>query len=364
MAETNAALIAAGASLVVALVSAVAAYRAQSRTLANQSELQRYQKDLKRLQAELDERKAERDARRDYEYEALKRLYAECSPLVFALTEQSTSLRDRIWSLAQAASAGNLDQGQDSWLTSERPRYYRLSTEYRLVAPIATFKLLQRRLTQLDLSLDPSMRLIYLLARQASRILSDDFALANCEGFVLPYDPHAADAEQRATTEPAAYVQQGVPSGILDIAAEALLIHDKDAPTRVASYMEFEHARRDPTTQIGRAFARIEYLVCDFHPRERPVLWRVLLTIASLHRAIGMAADREQLELSRPSAQALLFLPESELPVLDWRSNKASNEPQIVAGHEAVNAYLLRALKQPVEACLDSLFARQGRRDK
>lgn len=361
--STTTALIAAGASLVVALISAVAAHRAQSRTLANQTELQRYQKDLKRLETELAERKAERDARRDYEYDALKRLYAECSPLVFALTEQAASLRDRIWSLAQAASAGDIGQGQDSWLTSERPRYYRLSTEYRIVAPLATFKLLQRRLTQLDLSLDPGMRLVYLLARQASRILSDDFALANREGYTLSYDPHSKDAAQRATVDPAVYTQQGIPSGILDNAVEALLVHETGSPARVASYMEFEKARRDKATAIGGAFARIEYLLVDFHPRDRPVLWRVLLAMASLHRAICLAADRDLLQLNPPSTQSLLLLPSSEVAVLDWRGKKDPSEvaSSVAAAHEAVNAYLLHTLQKPVDQCLGSLVAMRGR---
>jgi len=364
MADSTTALIAAAASLVVAGLSAVAAYKAQSRTLENQSELQRYQKDLKRLQAELDDRQAERDARRDYEYDALKRLYAECSPLVFTLAEQAASMRDRIFSLAQAASAGNLDRGPDSWLSAQRPRYYRFSTEYRLIAPLATVKLLQRRLTQLDLSLDPGMRLVHVLARQVARVVADEFALANSDRDALPYRPHAKEAGDRANDEPAVYWQQGIPSGILDNAAEALIVTDPGAAPRVASYMEFEHARADAQSVIGRAFARIEYLLADFHPRDRPVLWRLLLALSSLHRAIGIAADRHELELHRPSAESLLHLPQAELPMLDWRADKddGPDAAAIASAHSAVRSYLLNCLKKPVDQCLDALVDKPARR--
>lgn len=76
------ALIAAASALAVALVSWFASRSNQAKLLEHQAELQCYQGELKRLQAELDEKRAERDARRDYEYEARKRLYHECSPLL------------------------------------------------------------------------------------------------------------------------------------------------------------------------------------------------------------------------------------------------------------------------------------------
>jgi hypothetical protein len=359
MADSTTALIAAGTSLLVAMLSAVAAYKAQSRSIANQSELQRYQRDLKRLQAELDERRAERDARRDYEYDALKRLYAECSPLTFSLAEQGSSMRDRIRSLAQAAMGGDLGAGQSSWLSAGRLRYYRQSTEYRLVAPLATAKLLQRRLTQLDLSLDPGLRLVHLLARQLVRLVSDDFSLAGSKIDPLKYLPHAPDAEVRAGAESPVYRQQGIPSGILDYVSESLIVSEKDAPPRVATYMEFENARSDGSTAIGKAFRRVEYLFADFHPQERPVLWRLLLAMSSLHRAIDIAADRYGLELSRPSVESLLLLPASEVLELDWRESKADDKEgqKIVAAHAAVNAYLLENLRKPVELCLSALNA-------
>ena len=56
------------------------------------------QRSLELLRANLAQAKAEKDARIDYEYEARKRLYHECEPLLFQLTEVTASAlaRDRL----------------------------------------------------------------------------------------------------------------------------------------------------------------------------------------------------------------------------------------------------------------------------
>src|SRR5262249_28588645 len=89
------ALISAVASLIVALITYFA-------TRSNQ-------RDVEELKAKLSETKAERDALRDYEYEARKRLYHECGPLMFQLLEQAEGAINRVRNLARAASQGNLE---------------------------------------------------------------------------------------------------------------------------------------------------------------------------------------------------------------------------------------------------------------
>lgn len=350
------ALIAAAGSLVVALFSAFAAYRAQKLSIENQAELQRYQKDLKRLQAELDERRADRDARRDYEYEALKRLYQECSPLLFVLAEQANAAYGRIQGLAQSAAQGKLS-GKNSWLTAKRYRYYRLSTEYRLLAPLATLKLLQQRLTQFDLSLEPEIRLMYALARQAGRVIGDDFDLARCGTTPLAYDPHSERAQELAQTQPAVYLQQGVPRGILDNAIESLLLRESGASPRVMSYLEFENARSLQDSPTRNAFDRIEYLLADFHPRTRPVFWRVLLATANIYRALMLVADRGAQNAVSLSATQLLAALDSEQASFDWREdrNAVQDGEAVVKAYAAVDAYLNQTLAQPIQRDLAAI---------
>lgn len=83
-----------------ALVSLIIAILAQLSTRRNQKELKalehRNSTELARLQALLAERKADLDARRDCDYEARKRLYKECEPLLFRLAEASENALRRI----------------------------------------------------------------------------------------------------------------------------------------------------------------------------------------------------------------------------------------------------------------------------
>ena len=355
-----AALIAAGASLLVAVISALAAFLAQKRSIENQAELQRYQADLKRLQAELDDRRAERDARRDYEYEALKRMYQECSPLLFVLVEQAGSAYGRIQGLAQTAAQGNL-VGPDSWLTASRYRYYRLSTEYRLLAPLATLKLLQHRLTQFDLSLEPGIRLMYGLARHAGRVIGDDFDLAQAGATPLAYEPHHTQAQSLRQAQPAVYWQQGVPRGILDNAIESLLVRESGAAPRVMSFLEFEHARTEQDGPTRNAFERIGYLVADFHPRTRPVFWRVLLATAGIYRALIRVADRNTHDIASLHAAQLLATVDAERDSFDWRADKhdADDGRAIEQAHAAVAAYLKQSVAPTVARDLAAM-ARQA----
>jgi len=100
--QVLAAGIAAVASLVTAILAAFISYRTQKRVTA--------------LQDKLQESRAERDARRDYEYEAKKRLYAECEPVLFEALELAENARRRIVSLARTAKQGDIKQDGSGWL--------------------------------------------------------------------------------------------------------------------------------------------------------------------------------------------------------------------------------------------------------
>lgn len=85
------AIIAAVASLVVALFSHFS-------TRSNQRAIEK-----------LINERLDRDALRDYEYEARKRLYRECGPILFQLAEQAEAMYYRIIGLAGTARQGNHD---------------------------------------------------------------------------------------------------------------------------------------------------------------------------------------------------------------------------------------------------------------
>jgi len=324
------ALISALASLLVALVTYFS-------TRANQREIEK-------LKAGLHEKQAERDALRDYEYEARKRLYHECAPLIFQLLEQAEGVINRVGNLARTASQGNLEPGR-TWLSKN---YYRLSTYYRFLAPLATLRLLQSRLTTVDLSLDPNLYCQYLLARQIYYSFGDDFDLAHSSTPPLEYDPHSALAESKRMISPAVYWQQGVPIGILDNAIHSLFIKEQEDTWRVMSFAEFERGWNDNGSSVQRAFDRISYLFADFHPRLRPVLWRMLIAQTSLYRTLLRIRSGQQFN---PAFAALAEFTQSDRLRFDWRRPGEEVEDAVVLREpfDVAWTYLSEPLKRVVE---------------
>ena len=80
-------------AIAVAFIAAVGSLIA---TVIGQVLARRTSKDLAKRTSILEQEGKERDARRDYEYEAKKRLYEECEPLLFQTVELAENARDRI----------------------------------------------------------------------------------------------------------------------------------------------------------------------------------------------------------------------------------------------------------------------------
>jgi hypothetical protein len=142
-------------------------------------------------------KKAEKDARRDYEYEAKKRLYQECEPILFEFSELSESALRRIHVLAKNAKEGNL--GPERYWLSTDPYFIR-STIYRLIVPLAAFKLLQHKLTSIDLKLDYSINTQYILAKILYYTFSSSHELAKSNPAIL-YDPDQTGTDFQSLTE-------------------------------------------------------------------------------------------------------------------------------------------------------------------
>ena len=106
-------------------------------------------RDLESLKVDLAEKQAEKNARRDYLYEARKRLYQEYEPLLFQLVELSDTALGRIYGLARTARESDLGPDHSGWLSPDNPSssYYATNTIYRFLAPLVIIKLIQRRLT-------------------------------------------------------------------------------------------------------------------------------------------------------------------------------------------------------------------------
>jgi len=297
----------------------------------------RNERDLERLRAEFAEKQADRDARRDYEYEARKRLYTEFEPLFFQFFEAARAARGQMYGLASAARRGNLDP-EVSWL-AKPDAYYTLSLTYNIFAPLALGRLIQRRLTFVDLTLDPRISSQYEAIRRVSRVLSHDYGLSTAEPRLL-YDPNHADAEQLKVTQPEAYRRQGVFAGYLDMLLESFLVGAPDAQQRLLSFGEFVRMQEENHEAFMRRFGRAIDLFLYFHPRTRPVLWRILIVQCAIYRWIRNSVDGPLPTLT-PQA---LHEPKTERHELDWRmpGDTTPDSQSLVDPFSAVEAYFAK----------------------
>src|SRR6478672_316831 len=201
---------------------------------------------IERLKNDLEIKKDEQTARRDYEYEARKRLYQECEPILFQFSELSESALRRIQALARNARDGNLGP-ERYWLSTDH--YFIRSTIYRLLAPMAAFKILQYKLTNIDLKLVHTINIQYILGKILYYTFSSSPELAKSEPRI-PYDPDYIAIDTKGLTEqkkieiriqnPQEYWLQGLKVGTLDILAETLISVDEVKGTRIKSFGEFE----------------------------------------------------------------------------------------------------------------------------
>ena len=345
--DVASAWIAAGASIAVSLVSlgtAVWSARRSERTERAQDVATR---ELEQLKSRLSDENAAASAKRDYEYEARKRLYAELYPLAFQLHEAAHSAHNRILNLALATRGGWLAAGTDNWLTGRDP-YYFTSVIYGLIAPLAIYELMTRKLTLLDLTLDADLHRQHFIARAAYEALRSDFNLidprypalqfgAGNEIYAPPEDRPAAlppPAEQRWLW------RQGLYSGQISQAVDALLTGD-GAARRSISYAEFAKALggadlRTDDVAVGRAgeiksaLRPMADVFRDFHPARRPITWRILLAQGACYRAI--AALRRGVTRSDAIRQAAHYVGAKDAAAVDWIGDGARSIPPALDG--------------------------------
>ncbi len=278
--KAQAALLTALASAFAALISAVVAFITlwANRSTARQIEV---------LKDQLGSRARDRDAVRDYEYAARRRLYSECEPVIFRFLESCDAARIRIERMAGHNPALQpLDFAADA--------DHRLSTLYRLVAPVAEFALLRERLTMFDLHLEPRIYAEYSLGRLAVEAFHEDAHFASAEP-ARPYQPGQRPGwGKKADT--AIYSRQGISPEDTEQLVDALVEVSADGK-RMISYQQFRHQARSRGA-VKDMVIRLAYLVQDFSPQRRPVLWRVLSAQHGLYTLLRRTAQGKGGKLS------------------------------------------------------------------
>ncbi|MEV6639094.1 hypothetical protein [Amycolatopsis sp. NPDC051371] len=283
-----------GAAL-VALFSAAYSVRLTTRT----------SREVEVLKADLAREAAADKSRRDYEYEARKRIYAECEPLVIRLAESCDYAAARIISLTDERRWGELRATRDPnryWMLTKSSEV--ISTAHALLEPLSLFALLSEKVTLVDLGFDQRLAEIYTLARAAYQTHLDDYQIAAI-GQPLDYDPVVPGWRAKRAVDPAKYWWQGLTRVRLDPAVE-LCIH-RDAG-RVTTISEFEERYITLFDAVEDSRNKSLGLFCNplynFTPESRPVYWRLLMCQLLIYRRI---ANRSRLQTVVPVTSTFDF---------------------------------------------------------
>ena len=282
---------------------------------------------LERLKSELADISASRSARRDYEYEARKRLYQEIEPLLFQLHEAAEEAFYRVKSLARTARKGKLH-----WLA--RKRYYLRSTVHKLLLPAVLLRIVQRQMTFVDLRVDDTIQVKYYLMKLYAYSFTDDFDIAALIKQEPPfeYEPDDATAE-KIESDPAGHIRQGLYVGTVENATDAM-IKESDLGgrknLRPVTFGEFWHA-----IAIGRStptyLTDVVDLYCNFDDRTNPVLAHMLHAQGCIAKLI-LAAFEPSLQGRSLHHALTAFLSSAEFQKdFEWSEGKRPDAHLVLA---------------------------------
>jgi hypothetical protein len=214
------------------------------------------------------------------------------------------------------------------------------NTIYRLLAPLAVFRLMQNRLTLFDLNLDTCIKVQYLLIKALYHTFSNDFKLAKSEPS-LPYDPHKITDYGTANKSE---MLQGIFLGVLDQLVDAFIKEESMSEnskkrSRIINYGEFESIYSG--LKSSGKFTPIIRLLSDFHPKTKPVLWRILVAQAHIYKATTTLNERAMGSCENIKPLKIISLQERKT-LFDWRQpgENTTNEEVFEKPFAAVQHYL------------------------
>ena len=104
----------------------------------------------------------------------------------------------------------------------------------------------------------------------------------------------------------------------MDNAIEASIVKDPETVWRVRTFIEFQNEFELEGGSILRtALERCSYLFEKFHPRRRPVLWRILVIQAYLYKALSVIREEHNEDFD---IRSLKTWAEDLRLKLDWRA--------------------------------------------
>jgi hypothetical protein len=270
----------------------------------------------------------------EYQFEARKRLYGELGPILFQLSQQSEQAFWRVHGLADSARRGRLyagSAGSTENRLKEKSKTYLPSTVYRFMAPLASYWLCQRRLTSVDMSLDPEIDMAYHLTRMLYRTWTDGDEIARIDP-TQPYKPVQGGRDPSTA-------RQHVSLQKIERLVEAMIVPAApDTPARVMTLGEFFNEYDNRTSQLFVAAEDVRTLFIDFHPESRPVLWRLLAAQAHLYAALSGCYGTP----AHPDPRTMFQEARKAGGPFDWLPEDTPFDPAVNAPIDVACMYLLK----------------------
>jgi hypothetical protein len=268
-----AALITGSVSLLVAVFSVTFTAYTQRKTAKDN---RARDEELARLNASLTQQRDEDIALRDYTYEARKRLYKEVNPLFFRLREFCEGSMGRITRIVS----------EDIKIVSEddtvRTDYLVRTTTQRLVRPLVMAQEIQRHMTAVDLSVDPAIKVQYIVSRELLGILHEGDTIAAAHPAISYHTP----GEPRPPGE----ARQHLTFGQLQRLVDVFTAQEEDGTRRPLKLIELEDRKSEE--RIADVLDQMKTLFTSASASSTAVLWRLLIAQASLMHVLIDLVDR------------------------------------------------------------------------
>jgi len=212
--------------------------------------------------------------------------------------------------------------------------YYSMATIYRLVAPLATYRLLRDKLTSIDLELDAHIKKQYLLLKTLYYTFADDSRLAKYH-HPIDYDYYAGESDR-----------QGIRRGEIDNMVDSLIIENKQGKHSIMNFGNFQKYFF-PNTKCDLEieecpFIKFYSLIKNFHPKNKPVLWRILLAQSYIYFSIMKLHQTQNYK----EIKIIKDFPVTEKSKLNWIRATGNSYEEYKESFDAAEKYLAEKLPE------------------
>jgi hypothetical protein len=139
--------------------------------------------------------------------------------------------------------------------------------------------------------------------------------LAQSQPVIVGYKPY----EKYVGPQEEVHFHQGIYTGLIDSITELLTVDEPKGGLRVLTFGEFES--KYMKAKVPEPLEKFYALILNFHPKTRPVLWRILVAQAHIYKALK---EIQQIKFDdfNSDIRPLKVTSETKSPEFDWHRHE------------------------------------------